>query len=227
MIEEPMSSTNTENHNYLKIMQYNVNKRREVVDSILNDAQTKDYSLLLIQEQYRIKLTNSPPIHQSWTLIELTTRNTIPPRTAIYINNKKLPPTAYEHIPINHSDITTISIAPNPPLVKPTLIINVYNSHEQSLPQRILHILTHEISLDKYEAVLVVGDFNLHHPLWNHEGYHRQDPEVDILIVAMMEAHLHPLLPAGTVTFPTNNEQGGTSIDLVWGNDDAENLIIK
>src|SRR5437762_10140631 len=43
----------------------------------------------------------------------------------------------------------------------------------------------------------------------------------------MMEAHLHPLLPAGTVTFPTNNEQGGTSIDLVWGNDDAENLIIK
>src|SRR5204863_1176399 len=94
-------------------------------------------------------------------------------------------------------------------------------------PQRILHILTHEISLDKYEAVLVVGDFNLHHPLWNPEGYHRQDPEADILIEAMMEAHLHPLLPPGTVTFPTNNEQGGTSIDLVWGNDDAENLIIK
>jgi hypothetical protein len=29
------------------------------------------------------------------------------------------------------------------------------------------------------------------------------------------------------VTLPTNNEQGGTAIDLVWGNEEAENLIIK
>jgi hypothetical protein len=43
----------------------------------------------------------------------------------------------------------------------------------------------------------------------------------------MMEANLRPLLQAGTVTFPTNNEQGGTAIDLVWGNEEAENLIIK
>src|SRR5947207_3389150 len=79
MTDETSPATTTDDHNYLKIMQYNVNKRREVVDSILNDAQTKDYSLFLIQEQYRIKLTNSPPIHQSWTLIEPTTMGTTPP----------------------------------------------------------------------------------------------------------------------------------------------------
>src|SRR5579859_6231271 len=43
----------------------------------------------------------------------------------------------------------------------------------------------------------------------------------------MMEANLRPLLQAGTVTFPTNNEQGGTAIDLVWGNEETENLIVK
>ena len=149
------------------------------------------------------------------------------PHTAIYINNSKLPPTACEHVPINHSDITAISIAPKPPLVKPSLIINVYNSHEQSLPQRLHNIFTREIPTHRYGAILVAGDFNLHHPLWNPQGYPRQDPEADTLVEAMMEAHLHPLLPAGTITFPTNNEQGGTAIDLVWGNSEAKNLIIK
>jgi len=119
-------------------MQYNVNKRKEVIDSILNDTgydtATKDFPILLIQEQYRQKYTNSLPIHQSWTVIEPTTKAGAPPRSAIYINNKKLPPTSYEHIPINHADITAISIVPKPPLWKPTLIINIYNSHNQTLP---------------------------------------------------------------------------------------------
>src|SRR4030095_7645541 len=42
-----------------------------------------------------------------------------------------------------------------------------------------------------------------------------------------MEAQLRPLLPLGTITFPTDNEHGGTAIDLVWGNNEAENLTIK
>src|SRR5579859_5701477 len=69
----------------LRIMQYNVNKRKEVIDSILNDTATKDFAILLIQEQYRQKYTNLPPIHQSWTLIEPTTKTDTPPRSAIYI----------------------------------------------------------------------------------------------------------------------------------------------
>src|SRR5579859_724093 len=67
-----------------------------------------------------------PPLHQSWTLIEPTTRSNDPPRTAIYINNRKLPQASFEHIPISHGDITAVSIAPNPPQIKPTLIINIY-----------------------------------------------------------------------------------------------------
>src|SRR5579859_2528390 len=61
--------TTTDKH--FKIMQYNVAKRREVMDSILNDKSTKDYSLLMVQEHYHYK--NNPLLHQSWTLIEPTT----------------------------------------------------------------------------------------------------------------------------------------------------------
>src|SRR5579859_3239284 len=197
------------------------------VYSILNDTATKNFAILLIQEQYQQKYTNSPPIHHSWTLIEPTTKTDTPPRSAIYINNKKLPPTSYEHIPINHPDITAISITPKPPLQKPTFIINIYNSHNQTLPAALHMHLTRDVCLQDYGAVIIAGDFNLHHPLWNPQGYLIQEPEAETLIDTMMEANLCPLLQAGTVTFPTNNEQGGTAIDLVWGNEEAENLIIK
>ena len=43
----------------------------------------------------------------------------------------------------------------------------------------------------------------------------------------MIEANLRTLLPPGTVTFPTANEPGGTTIDLIWGNETAEDIIIK
>src|SRR5579859_7940001 len=43
----------------------------------------------------------------------------------------------------------------------------------------------------------------------------------------MMEANLRTLLPPGTVTFPTFNETGGTAIYLVWGNENAEDILLK
>ena len=73
----------------------------------------------------------------------------------------------------------------------------------------------------------IAGDFNLHHSLWNPQGYLMQEPEAEMLIDTMMNTNLRPLLQAGMVTFPTDNEEGGTAIDLVWGNEEAENLIVK
>src|SRR5579859_3045551 len=44
----------TQHHsNPIQIMQYNVAKQREVMDSILNDSETQKYSLLLLQEPCR------------------------------------------------------------------------------------------------------------------------------------------------------------------------------
>jgi hypothetical protein len=107
------------------------------------------------------------------------------------------------------------------------LIVNIYNSHDQTLPASLQTHLTRELCLQDYGAIIVAGDFNLHHPLWNPQGYLVQEPEAETLIDPMMEASLHPLMHAGTVTFPTDNEQGGMAIDLVWGNEEAESLIIK
>ena len=81
--------------------------------------------------------------------------------------------------------------------------------------------------MQDYEVILVVGDFNLHHPLWNHTGYVNQELQAETLVDVMMDTNLKPLLHPGRVTFPIVNESGGTAIDLVWGNEMAENIIIK
>ena len=73
----------------------------------------------------------------------------------------------------------------------------------------------------------MLGDFNLHHPLWNPQSYTKHDPQVNELVDLFMNINLKPLLPPGTITFPTNNTAGGTAIDLVWGNDKAEESVLK
>ena len=57
----------------------------------------------------------------------------------------------------------------------------------------------------------MVGDFNLHHPLWNPPDYETHDHEVEDLIDLMATNGLNLILPAGTITFPRNS----TTIDLV------------
>ena len=224
-----MTSDKNTNHDskLLRIMQYNVAKRREVMDSILNDNETQDYSLLLLQEHCRAYKQKTPLLHQSWTAIEPTFTSGKPPRAAIYVNNKKLPPAMLEQIPISHGDITAIAIVAQPPSLKPTLVINLYNSEDHSLIEQLRKILLHNIIIEDYEVILVAGDFNLHHPLWNPVGYINQEPQAETLVEIMMEANLRLLLPPGTVTFPTANESGGTAIDLVWGNEAAEDITIK
>src|SRR5437667_4023540 len=68
-----------------------------------------------------------------------------------------------------------------------------------------------------------IGDFNTHHPLWNPSEYPRHDEEADTLVEMMAELELDLLIPAGTITYPNS----GTAIDLVWGNNEAKNRIIK
>ena len=224
MTHEP---TTDHNSKPLRIMQYNVAKRREVMDSILNDKDTQEYALLLLQEHCQTYKQKYPLLHQSWTAIDSTLITEHPSRTAIYVNNRKIPPAAFEQIAIPHRDVTAIAIAPQPPLLKPILIVNLYNSEDHSLIEQLRSILFDNIRMQDYEVILVAGDFNLHHPSWNPMGYVNQEPQAEILADIMMDANLKPLLPPVTVTFPTANESGGTAIDPVWGNEMAENIIIK
>ena len=214
--------------NLLKILQYNKAKRREIMDSIFNDRETQDHAILLLQEPCRTYKQTMPLLHQSWMAFEPTHPAETQPRTTIYINNKKIPPATVEQIPIPHSDVTAIALPALPPLQKPTLIVNLYNSNSHTLIDLLPSILSQNIKIEKYDIILIAGDFNLHYALWNPMGYTDQEPQAQILVDIMMDANLTPLLPSGTVTFPPRNEtEHGTTIDLVWGNETATDTLLK
>ena len=52
-------------------------------------------------------------------------------------------------------------------------------------------------------------------------------PFADELVELIIDINMTPPLPLGTITFTTNNDAGGTSIGLVWGNARAEECILK
>jgi Endonuclease-reverse transcriptase len=103
------------------------------------------------------------------------------------------------------------------------LIINVYNAHAHNKDNSAaLQAYISNLNKDNYDLILIGGDFNLHHPLWNPTSYHGHDDEADILIDALTHLNLSLLLPPGTITYPNAK----TTIDLVWGNKKAaQNLI--
>ena len=83
--------------------------------------------------------------------------------------------------------------------------------------------LQNSLNAQEYEMIIIAGDFNLHHPLWNPQEYNRHDHQADELIEMMADHGLRTILPPGTITYPSAK----TAIDLVWGNENVERNVIK
>lgn len=215
-----MRSTQESEQN-IAILQYNLHKSQPRTHSILNDPTSSKYTILILQEQYWSKYTKSSLVHQSWTLIESRHPHNGTPRSAIYINNSKLNSEAFQIIDIPLNDITAVAI--NTPNRKPTLIINIYNPRDYDLISPLTNHLQNNLDPNHYDCIIIAGDFNLHHPLWNPPDYQRHDEQADEVVEMMMAHDMRLLIPPGTVTFPEAN----TAIDLVWGNSHAENNILK
>ena len=204
----------------IAILQYNLNRNQTATESVLNDC--SKYAVLLLQEQHFFEFMNSSPIHHSWTLIESKPMENHNPRAAIYLNKTILPANSYEPVLMEIPDIVAISLR-HDNIQYPTLIINVYNTKNSSQLKELRTYLQKHLRNNTYNGIIIAGDFNLHHPLWNSTNDQTQNPEADTLIDIMSQARLKPMLPAGTITFP----RAKTAIDLVWGNNFVEQRIIK
>jgi ribonuclease HI len=204
----------------IAILQYNLHKRQVITDSVLN-ASSK-YAILLLQEQYISTYTNSSPIYKSWTLIESKAMGSNPPRAAIYLNNTILPAHSYEPVIMEIPDIVAIILRLDQEQ-HPTLIINIYNTKKSSQITDLRKYLRKHLRNNTYNGIIIAGDFNVHHPLWNPPNRHECDKEAEVLIDTMSQLQLRPMLPAGTITFI----KAKTAIDLVWGNEYIEQRIIK
>src|SRR5437667_3388693 len=111
----------------IAILQNNLNKSQHNTHSILNDPTSRQYAILMVQEQYFSTYTNSSLTHHSWTLIKSKGMENNPPRAAIYLNKTILPAHSYEPIPWEVPDTVALAIRLDEEQ-HPTLIINIYNT---------------------------------------------------------------------------------------------------
>ena len=207
----------------LRILQNNLHKQKERTYGILNDPDIKDFTMLMIQEQYWSNYTKSSLTHHAWILYEPmgTASDEQQPRSVIYVNKKSFTAAQITQLLIPSADITAIQ-AKLQGASKPSLFINIYNPSDNSaLPA--LQRYFQQNPPHHYELIIMAGDFNCHHPMWNPPRYSRHDEEADKLVEIATELGLNLLIPPGTVTFP-NAE---TAIDLVWANEMASARMMK
>ncbi|KAH8913751.1 hypothetical protein BT69DRAFT_1344167 [Atractiella rhizophila] len=113
-----------------------------------------------------------------------------------------------------------------PPLT--FIFVNIYNAADlMSETLNTLNLFIQQLrreyaSIENF-LLYVGGDFNLHHNLWNQEGYFRRDPKTDDLLERLTEEGLELRSEQGIITWAARESQ--TVIDLVFLNTEAEDLV--
>jgi ribonuclease HI len=144
----------------LRILQYNVQKSREVVlANLFQDQRVTEYDILAIQEPWRNPFINTTynPLKEHFQLTYLDDAAT---RTCFYVN-KRIDPSTW-NITFNTKDITTLAI--NSRYNNKLHVVNVYNETATSTLQGLRETIG---KLDPRDEIVLLGDFNLHHPLWS------------------------------------------------------------
>jgi hypothetical protein len=145
----------------LTLLQYNVNKSRDkVLIGLLDDLRIARYDILAIQEPWRNRYNQEGynPRNSPFYLIETTSEKT---RTAIYVN-KRIPKSRISEI---YKDTDLISLKMS--TTKEDIYIhNLYIEPSTHSTKDIPPILFNlKRLLENEGGHIILGDFNLHHPL--------------------------------------------------------------
>jgi hypothetical protein len=207
-------------HQELHILHYNVWKSKDVVlASLFQDRWIREYDVLAIQEPWRNPFipTSYHPLKTDFQLAYLEHKAT---RVCFYIN-KRIDPSTWNTTHLT-KDITMLEIS-NPTLGNKLRIINVYNE----IGTNTLADLRDAVhATNPEDELLVVGDFNLHHPLWSTTRRYAQRgiAAAQPLITMIEEFHLRLLTVPGTTTHRWKD--GESTIDLTFGSEGVASRMI-
>ena len=199
----------------LKILQYNVNKSRDkVLAGLLEDPRRHDFDIIAVQEPWRNPYDSSAycPRASGFYLVDI--KNTAS-RISFYVNRRISADIWSEtfHSP----DLGTVTLR-----LEDGELVNIHNVY---IPPPESHAVIDLESQAWIEQALgmpgnhvMIGDFNLHHPLWGGSTYPRQHRAAETLIQTMRTAGVELALPQGTITREARrgNSVERTTIDLVW-----------
>lgn len=204
------------------LLQQNCARSPTVLNTILNDHEAAKASILCLQEPSVNPFTKLPSTHASYSLHLPACDNRDRARACIYTKKTAIPPECITLLPSPSPDIVIIRLDQNdgPPIA----IVNVYVDPNQHTALPLLRRVLEHPLLDGC-ALLLLGDFNLHDPLWNPVNYLRQDPLAQDLIDTMLDYDLQLVSECGVPTFLRGETQ--TTIDLVLANEAAATALIE
>ena len=206
------------------------------MEALINDHQTQELDILLIQEPsittYRTHIN-----HSAWRLYRPTTKvDATRFRSLIYIN-RRISTSSHRQIPCDHPDIVAVKIWT---AESQTLVFSVYippvplfttdNASASAAPTlaAIENTITTATQNEKRStSIIIAGDFNRHHPMWGGNNIPPRFIEhADELISFFQNHNLSSCLPRGTATYWALNYPGQNStIDQTLT--DKPDLLVK
>ncbi|KAJ3487744.1 hypothetical protein NLG97_g6342 [Lecanicillium saksenae] len=216
----------------LRVIQLNVHKGDAAHHSLMNDEDTQDAAVILIQEprawKAKEQLFTAPMVHHKWTrVVPSITRDAgrWPIRSMLWVR-KDL---EAEQVPIESPDLTAVLVRlPDRHILFVSVYVEGGDAHALAETCGRLRKVVREVRgrAGNVVDVVIAGDFNRHDQLWGGDevSWLRQG-EGDDIINLMHDLALSSLLPRGTKTW-----QGGeyeSTIDLTLASGDLAANMIK
>jgi len=192
----------------LSIIQYNVHASDTVMIPFLHKAAKEGRQILAIQEPYLNKTTKGTTTHPDyWVAIQATGKA----RTCFFIL-KTLHQSIW-HVHHHSDDIATLKLQ----LKDRTIHIhNIYNPSPHTTQPTAAPTLAkvRDILQEEEQESILLGDFNLHNPLWNAPTRNSYHGDSEKLIDITAESQMTLTTPQGTITWEKGELQ--TTLDLAF-----------
>jgi hypothetical protein len=200
-------------HQELRILLYNVQKSRDVVlASLFQNPRVLEYDVLAIQEPWRNPFiaTSYHPLKAHFQLMYSPDAVT---RVRFYVN-KRVDPGTWS-VSFISKDIISLKISDS----RSNQNIHIFNVYKEVTTDT-LRTLAEAIGTLSSDRIVVLGDFNLHHPLWSADHRRaRSGPSAESLLRIIEDYQLQLLTVPGT---PTHRwKDGESTIDLTFASEDV------
>lgn len=214
----------------LKIWQQNLNKSFHATSHLLHLAHSNDYDFLTIQEPYIDHLCNTRALHR-WHVIYPTEKasSDVQSRSIILVN-AKLDTNSWRKIDFPSRDEIRGSFGM-------FTIANIYNDCKPNdtilRVHRFLDTNKPQLLPNESHHLLICGDFNRHHPLWEDDANYRLCSAANIrtaspIIDLISNLNLVQILPKGLYTLELkSNRQIRTRPDNTFCTSHTEPHLTK
>jgi endonuclease/exonuclease/phosphatase family metal-dependent hydrolase len=216
------------NSTCLQILQYNVYKSKDIVlVLLLEDPRIQQFDMILVQEPWY-----NPHVQASYNLARSNFYLLFQPhketRVAVYIS-KSIPTTDWS-IRYITPDLSALDITVQfTDLVRTLRIYNIYNPPPSSTLDNTgpstLPDLARDLQEHPHEHTIVLGDINLHHPLWGGRTMLSQHIYADRFIDITEEHNLTQLTLPGAVTWSARGSE--STIDLTYTTEFIASMVLK